>query len=72
MVTVLKQSEDGSSLVLRAIEINGTAARVQIQLPKLGRRIEADFKPGEIKTFILPQDLAAAVYETNLLEWPVD
>jgi alpha-mannosidase len=68
----LKQSESGDGLVLRAVETNGSAAHACIQLPKIGRSIEADFGPGEIKTFLLPKDKDTEVYETNLLEWPAE
>ena len=70
MVTVLKQAEDGDGLVLRAYETHGGSAHACINLPMLGRFIEADFGPGEIKTFHIPRDPARAVKETNLLEWP--
>ena len=70
MVTVLKQAEDGTGLVLRAYETSGAAARALIRLPQLGRVIEADFGPNEIKTFLLPRDPSKAMVETNLLEWP--
>lgn len=69
MVTVLKQAEDGDGLVLRAYETHGSAARAYIRLPELGRVIEADFGPAEIKTFLIPRDPTKAVTETNLLEW---
>jgi alpha-mannosidase len=70
MVTVLKEAEDDDSIVLRAFEINGAAAHAVIRLPKLGRVIEADFGPNEIKTFLFPRDPSKAIIETNLLEWP--
>jgi alpha-mannosidase len=70
MVTVLKQAEDGDGFVLRAYETSGAAAHALIRLPKLGRVVEADFGPNEIKTFLLPLDSAKAFLETNLLEWP--
>jgi alpha-mannosidase len=70
MVTVLKQAEDGDGLVLRAFEISGATARASIRLPKLGRVLEADFGPNEIKTFLIPHDAAKEIVETNLLEWP--
>jgi alpha-mannosidase len=70
IVTVLKQAEDGDGIVLRAFETNGAAARARIHLPKLGRLIEADFDPSEIKTFHIPHDSTRDVRETNLLEWP--
>jgi alpha-mannosidase len=70
MVTVLKQAEDGDGLVLRAYETYGAAAHATIRLPKLGRVIEAKFGANEIKTFLIPQDPAKPLMETNLLEWP--
>ena len=69
MVTVLKQAEEGDGLVLRAFETSGAAAHASIRLPKLGRVLEADFGPGEIKTFHIPHDIAKEILETNLLEW---
>ncbi len=70
MVTVLKQAEEGDGIVLRVFETIGAATRAQIDLTKLGRVVEADFGPNEIKTFLLPRDPADPVTETNLLEWP--
>ncbi len=69
MVTVLKQVEDGDGFVLRAFETSGAAARASIRLPALGRVIEVDFGPNEIKTFLLPRNAAEAAIETNMLEW---
>ena len=70
MVTVLKQAEDGDGFTLRAFETSGAATRARIDLPKLGRVIEADFGPNEIKTFLLSRDASKPVIETDLLEWP--
>ena len=70
MVTVLKQAEDGDGIVLRAFETVGGVAHASIRLPKLGRVIEADFGPNEIKTFLIPHDAGKVIIETNLLEWP--
>jgi alpha-mannosidase len=70
MVTVLKQAEDGDGFVLRAYETDGAAAHACFNLPTLGRFIEADFGPAEIKTFHIPHDPSKPVAETNLLEWP--
>ena len=71
MVSVLKQSEDGDDLVLRAYETSGTATHAAIHLPKWGRDIEVDFGPCEIKTFRIPRDSSKSIMETNLLEWEV-
>jgi alpha-mannosidase len=67
--TVLKGAEDGDDLVLRAYESTGRPVRAAIRLPLLGRTVEADFGPGEVKTFLVPRDPGRPVVETSLLEW---
>jgi len=70
VLTVVKGAEDGGgALVLRAYESTGRPAHATIELPLVGRTIEADFGAGEIKTFLVPADPDAPVVETNLLEW---
>jgi alpha-mannosidase len=69
VVTVLKAAEDGGALVVRAYESAGRAATARIELPIVGRTIEARFGPAEIKTFRVPRDPALPIVETNLLEW---
>jgi alpha-mannosidase len=70
VVTVIKEAEDGDgSLVVRAYEAAGRASRATIELPLVGRTVEADFAPHEIKTFKVARDPGAAVAETSLLEW---
>jgi alpha-mannosidase len=59
VVTVVKGGEDGGTVV-RAFESTGRAAHATINA--LGRTIEADFGPNEIKTFVDGR-------ETDLLEW---
>ena len=70
VVTVLKgaEAEDGS-LVVRAYESAGRPARATVELPVVGRSIEADFRAHELKTFLVPRAAEALVVETNLLEW---
>jgi len=68
VVTVLKGAEDGDGFVLRAYESSGRAADAVIDVPLLGRSIEAPFGPSEIKTFRLPRDPAEPVVELDLLE----
>jgi alpha-mannosidase len=70
VLTVLKAAEDADgSLVVRAYESEGRPARARIELPLLGRTIEADFGASEIKTFRVPRDVDGDVVETSLLEW---
>ncbi len=63
VMTVLKRAEDGDGVVVRAHETAGRAAHVTLRV--LGREIEADFGPHELKTF----HLAAGVREVDLTEW---
>jgi alpha-mannosidase len=69
VVTVVKASEDDDALVVRAYETAGRAARLTFELPLVGRTIEADFAPHEIKTFRVPRTADEPVAEVNLLEW---
>src|SRR3712207_9375305 len=76
MVTALKGSEDdagGASpgdvdLVVRAVETTGRPGRARIALPLLGRVIEADFGPSQIRTFRVPRG-GGDVVEVDLIEW---
>ncbi|MCJ7738014.1 MAG: glycosyl hydrolase-related protein, partial [Anaerolineae bacterium] len=67
-ITVLKQAEDNDDLIVRAYETTGAATRATLTLPTWHRTIEADFRPGEIKTWRVPADAAAEILETDLLE----
>ncbi len=70
VVTAIKWAEDGDgALIVRAYESAGRAAHAAIDLPLVGRTIEADFGAHELKTFRVPRDPEAAVAETSLLEW---
>jgi alpha-mannosidase len=71
MVTALKGAEDdtpGTDLIVRAVETTGRPGRARIDLPVLGRVIEADFGPSQIRTFRVPAD-GGDVRETDLIEW---
>jgi alpha-mannosidase len=69
VLAALKGAEDEDALVLRLFETTNSDARATVALPALGRTIEAEFRPSEIKTFVVPLDPAAPVRETNLMEW---
>jgi alpha-mannosidase len=70
VMTVLKAAEDGGrDLVVRAYEVTGRSGRASIALPLVGRTVDAEFGPAEIKTFRIPADHEQPVVETDLLEW---
>jgi alpha-mannosidase len=69
MVSVIKQAEDGGALVVRAYETAGRPGPARVELGLLGRTLEADFAPGEVKTFLVPHQDGPPVKEVSLLEW---
>jgi alpha-mannosidase len=54
---------------VRAFESSGRSSHATIELPLLGRTIDADFGANEIKTFLVPRDAGRPVAETDLLEF---
>ncbi len=68
IISVVKQAEDNDDIVLRAYETDQTSTHAAICLPRIGRTIEADFGPCEIKTFRVPRDNSLPVVETDFLE----
>ena len=54
------------------METTGRPARARIALGLLGRVLEEDFGPHQIRTFRVPADPAAPVQEVDLVEWPLD
>lgn len=71
MVTAVKGTEDGTAtpdLIVRAVETTGRPGRARIELPMLGRVIEADFGPSQIRTFRVPVD-EGDIREVDLVEW---
>ncbi|HEX6499096.1 MAG TPA: glycoside hydrolase family 38 C-terminal domain-containing protein [Micromonosporaceae bacterium] len=71
MITAIKGSEDGdgtADLIVRAVETTGRPARARIELPVVGRVIDADFGAWQIRTFRVPAG-GGAVREVDLVEW---
>ncbi|GAA4424594.1 alpha-mannosidase [Georgenia halophila] len=56
-------------LVVRAVETTGRPARARLELPVVGRTLETDFGPSQIRTFRVPRDVARPVVEVDLVEW---
>lgn len=69
VVSAIKAAEDGGAVVVRAYDSAGRGGSGAIDLPLLNRRIEATFAPGEVKTFLVPDEPDRPVVETSLLEW---
>jgi alpha-mannosidase len=65
--SVLKRSEDGDAVVVRAYETTGVGGEATIEV--LGRTITSGFGPHEIKTLLVPDDPDEPVVETDLIEW---
>jgi alpha-mannosidase len=76
MVTAIKGSEDpgvdagGADLIVRAVETRGEEADAVIDVPLVGRVIEAHFSPYRVRTFRVPR--TGAIEELDLLELPFD
>ncbi|GIG29554.1 alpha-mannosidase [Cellulomonas marina] len=77
MVTALKGTEDatdgpgGTDLVVRALETRGTTAHARLELPLVGRTIEADLTPYAVRTWLVPADRSRDVVEVDLVERPL-
>ena len=69
LVSVLKRAEDDDAVVVRAHETAGHASHASVELPLLGRTLELEFGPHEIKTVRVPRDPDEPVREVSLLEW---
>ena len=76
MVTAIKGSEDaasgekgGADLIVRAVNVTPEAARATIDLALVGRTLEADFGPYQVRTYRVPR--SGDPVELDLLELPV-
>jgi len=64
----VKQAEDGNGTILRLYETAGRQTAVKVEIPVLNVAFRAEFKPQEIKTYLIP-DGSAEAREVNFLEW---
>jgi len=68
-ISAVKQAEDGSGVIIRAYETLHQPGQCTINASCLNRTIQAAFAPSEIKTFLLPYDMAKAVAEVSMTEY---
>lgn len=81
MITAIKGSEDvpdatapggaAADVIVRVVETTGRTATASIDLPFVGRTIEGEFRPHQVRTFRVPLDPDADIVEVDLLEWPL-
>ncbi len=65
VVSAFKQAEGGQGWVVRAYESAGRAVEGRIDIPLLGRTVEAAWGAYEVKTFRVPQDAARPALEVK-------
>lgn len=68
IVSVLKKHEDSGKLVMRLYETNGEETEARINLPFVGKKFKARFKPFEIKTLLIPK-ARGRIKELGMLEF---
>ncbi len=70
MITAVKGAEDDAAqadVIVRAVETTGRPGRARLELPMLGRAVEAGFGPSQLRTFRVPAD-GGEVREVDLIE----
>ena len=71
LITAVKAAEDDpGDVVVRAVELAGRRGPAVVALPVLGRRLDLEFGPYEIRTVRVPADPALPVVEVDMLEYP--
>ncbi len=69
VISAVKKSEDGKSLIVRMYETHKTEASGILKVPFLNREIALTFSPCEIKTVRIPYNKKQSITEVNLLEF---
>ena len=77
MITALKGAEDAAAdgstdIIVRAVETTGAPAAASIALPLVGRTLQAEFGPFQVRTFRVPRRPEGEIVEVDLLEWTID
>lgn len=77
-ISAIKGSEDpagqegAADLIVRAVETWGVSTRARLELTFLGRVIEEDFTPHQLRTFRVPVNPDSPVVEVDLIERTTD
>lgn len=72
ILTALKKACHSDHYILRAYESFGKKTDTVIEIPILNKKIQAHFMPYQIKTFSISPNEFESVYETDLIENPID
>jgi alpha-mannosidase len=67
IVSAIKMSENGEDLIIRCVELTGTATKAGLDLLFAGSKWSGNFRPFEIKTLRLSKN-GGDIREVNLLE----
>jgi alpha-mannosidase len=67
-VSVVKEAEDGKAMIVRACEWFGRQTDARFELPLIERQWQARFAPGQVKTFVVPDQADQPIREVNMLE----
>ncbi len=67
-IGAIKMAEDGTGIILRAVEQAGKTSQAEFTFPTLGARWHTSFTPYEIKTFLVQKE---HVTEVDFLERPL-
>ena len=68
VIDAVKRAEDGTGTIVRCHESTGRPTKAHFAGELLGRSWEADLKPYEIRTVLLPDDRSKPLVVVNLLE----
>ncbi|MFW6598401.1 alpha-mannosidase [Propionibacteriaceae bacterium Y2011] len=79
MITAIKGSEDPADgatdgepdVIVRAVETHGTSTSTTLDLDFVGRSLQADFGPYQVRTFKIPRSSRRRVTEVDLVERPL-
>lgn len=80
MITAIKGSEDPAGdadggepdAIVRAVETQGVGTSATLDIDFVGRSLQVDFAPYQLRTFRIPRSSRRRVTEVDLIELPLD